>query len=346
MSGKRKADTVFNESDSEEDGVSGYVPEAERKGAGSCESASEDEDNLSVMGSVCGDFPEPSKAQKRSLDVLVEARNDLVHIQRGFIDLCWLAGTGSSKRMKKLTDAVHDLLVPRSWFQEVLTSISKDMKFAFKSKTLHTFGKGIDPLDMYDLHMLSNCGCQGERRVDKEGSHFLMTEIARLREETRIKLLGGGETGVSSGQLITLVNRLDAAHADVLALLASKVTVNERQEKTITKRITDCEKAWDSFKTAFDSFECKPGSSKRACTSSASSSSAAGSRSSVASAAETIMADVEVPRPSQSRHVDVGGVQDRLDREAVRRVARGGPIDPDEGFAPNSTWVAMGPKHA
>jgi hypothetical protein len=343
MSGKRKAVTVFNDSDSEEDGVSGYVPEAERKGADSC--ASEDEDNLSVMGSVCGDFPEPSKAQKRSLDVLVEARNDLVHIQKGFIDLCWLAGVGSSKRMKKLTDAVHDLLVPRSWFQEVLTSISKDMKFAFKSKALYAFGKGLDPLDMYDLHMLSNCGCQGERRVDEEGSHVLMTEIARLREETRIKLLGGGETGVSSGQLITLVNQLAAAHEDVLALLASRVAVNERQEKTITKRITDCEKAWDSFKTAFDSFECKPGSSKRACTSSAGSSSA-GSRSSVASAAETIMADVEVPRPSQSRRVDVGGVQDRLDREVFRRVARGGPIDPDEVFAPNSTWVPMGPKHA
>jgi hypothetical protein len=344
MSGKRKADTVFNESDSEEDGVSGYVPEAERKGADSC--ASEDEDNLSVMGSVCGDVPEPSKAQKRSLDVLVEARNDLVHIQRGFIDLCWLAGVGSSKRMKKLSDAVLELLVPRSWFQEVVTSISKDMKYVFKSKTLYAFGKGLDPMDMSDLHTLSICGCQGERRDDKEGSHFLMTEIAKLKEETRVKLLGGGETGVSSGQLITLVNRLDAAHADVLALLVSKVDVNERQAKYIAKRITDCEKAWDSFKTAFDSFECKPGSSKRACTSSASSSSAAGSRSSVASAAETIMADVEVPRPSQSRRVDIGGEQDRLDREVFRRVARGGPIDPDEGFAPNSTWVPRGPKHA
>ena len=133
--------------------------------------ASEDEDDLSNMGSVCGDFPEASEAQKHSLDVLVERQNDLVHIQRGFNDIFWLAGTGSSKRMKKLADAVLELLVPRSWVQEIINSVSKDMKYVFKSKAMHTFGKGLDAVDMSDLHMLSSCVCQGELRADKESSH-------------------------------------------------------------------------------------------------------------------------------------------------------------------------------
>jgi len=317
-------------------------------GLDSCDSSeagarSSDEDDLETMSERSHVVIVKTPGQQRSLDALVDAVTDLFHVQKGFGEICKLAGTRTDKKMNKLAEALASALVPRSLIQDLVYDLSVDVGVTFPPGVKYdAIGTDVAGIEMAELHMLALCGCQSERQADEKGSHALMLNLSKMRMDAQQKMSAGKDSGVKGGELITLVNKLARAHEEAMEEL-KKVPMNERQKASYETRCAKGVKAFDNFKDEFDGFVNSARWGKRAGSSAASSRGGSSSYSTTPSsgarsAASTAVMDTQCSQHTRRVRRDTGVEEDYFEDESdaavLKRIQSGGFAD---------SWEMPGP---